>query len=86
MLMQTVSLLGALMILGAYIAIQRHWVIPEDRLYNILNLVGAGLLGWVAVVDRRAGFILLELVWALVAIPPLLRRPPAGPQAVQGET
>jgi len=32
------------------------------------------LLLWVALVDRRWGFILLEAVWALVSIPPLLRR------------
>ena len=73
MLMQTVSLAGAFMILAAYLALQQRWMVPADRAYNLLNLVGASLLLWVAVTDRSLGFIILELVWAVVAIPPLLR-------------
>jgi hypothetical protein len=42
-------------------------------LYNVLNLVGALILLYVAVIDRRAGFIILEAVWAAVTIPPLYR-------------
>jgi hypothetical protein len=71
--LQTVSLLGAGLILGAYLANQRGASGPDRLGYNLANLTGALLLGWVAVVDRRAGFILLEGVWALVTIPPLIR-------------
>jgi hypothetical protein len=74
MLMQTVSLAGAFMILAAYLAVQQRWLTPADDRYNLLNLVGASLLLWVAIDDRSLGFIILELVWAVVAIPPLLRR------------
>ena len=77
MLYQLVSLLGASLILAAYLAINRNWVKPHDRLYNIMNLIGGVLLFWVAVVDQRIGFIVLEATWAIVAIPPLLR--PAHP-------
>jgi hypothetical protein len=70
---QLLSLLGAALILLAYLANSREWLGPRDPRYNLLNLVGGLLLLWVALVDRRAGFVVLEAVWALIAIPPLLR-------------
>lgn len=70
---QVVSILGAGLILGAYVANQRGRSGPQSPAYNVANLTGALLLAWVAVVDRRVGFILLEGVWALVTIPPLLQ-------------
>jgi len=70
---QVVSLLGAGLILGAYVANQRGWSGPASLGYNAANLGGALLLAWVAVVDRRLGFILLETVWAVVTIPPLIQ-------------
>lgn len=73
MLYQAVSVVGATLILLAYYANQKRWTKPDDPLYNILNLAGAGLLGWIAVVDQRLGFILLEGLWAAAAVPPLLR-------------
>jgi uncharacterized membrane protein len=78
MLNQIISLLGAILILVAYAASQRGWMGRESVWYNLLNLVGSGLLAWVAIVDRRAGFIFLETAWALLSIPPLLatRRKP----------
>lgn len=72
MLIQAVSLIGASLILGAYVANQRGWSGPERIGYNLSNLLGAVFLGWVAVVDQRVGFILLELVWAVVSVPPLI--------------
>jgi len=72
-LLQVISLVGAAMILGAYIANQRGWTGPSRSDYNLANLAGALLLGWVAIADQRVGFIVLEGVWALVSIPPLLR-------------
>ena len=72
MLFQLISVVGAGLILTAYLAINRRWLNPHHRLYNLLNLVGGGLLLWVAIVDRRLGFVILEAAWALIAIPPLL--------------
>ena len=74
-LLQTASLVGALLILLGYAANQRGWTGPEQRWYNLVNLVGALLLLWVAIVDQRVGFIILEVVWALVSIPPLIKPP-----------
>jgi len=74
-LQQILSLAGAFLILAAYVSNQRGWLSPRDRSYNLMNLVGALLLLWVALVDWRWGFILLEAVWAAASLPPLLRRP-----------
>ena len=76
MTLQIISLAGAFLILLAYLANNREWLGPRDRLYNLMNLVGGLLLFWVASVDRRAGFMVLELVWALMAVPRLLRPEP----------
>ncbi len=74
------SLVGAAMILVAYVAYQRGWMGREQRLYNALNFVGSALLTVVAVRDGRWGFIGLEAIWALLSIPPLIR-PPTGEKA-----
>ena len=73
MVYQLISLLGAGMVLLAYLGYQRGWMSREQRSYNLLNLVGSAILAWVAIVDRRWGFIALEVIWALLSIPPLLR-------------
>jgi hypothetical protein len=75
MLDQLIAVIGAVVILGAYLALQRGWLGPKDRSYSVLNFVGAALLTWVAVVDRRWGFILVEGAWALLSVPGMLRRP-----------
>ena len=71
---QLISIAGALLVLAPYLALQRGWLRREDRLFNVLNLVGSSLLTYVAVVDRRIGFILLEGAWALLSVPGSLRR------------
>lgn len=73
MLLQVVSLSGAFLILVAYAGIGRGWLKPTSKTYALMNLVGSLLLLWVAISDQRWGFILLEALWALVSIPPLLR-------------
>jgi hypothetical protein len=79
MLRQSVSLVGAALILAAYLALQRGWLPREDRRYNALNFFGSALLTWVAVGDRNWGFIVLEGSWALLSLPPLLRPPARRP-------
>ncbi len=73
MIYQAISLLGAILVLSGYVALQRRWLAGDDRLFNLLNFAGAGLLTWVAVVDRRIGFILLEGAWALLSLPGVIR-------------
>ena len=75
MFYQVISIVGALMVLGAYFAYQRGWMGRADRLYSFLNFAGAGLLTWVAIADRRWGFVLVEGMWSLMSLPPLIRPP-----------
>lgn len=76
---QLVSLVGAVLILAAYLALQRGWLPRESRLYNAMNFFGSGLLTYVAIKDRRMGFIILEAAWALLSIPGMLKRPKMAP-------
>lgn len=80
---QLLSVAGAALILLGYAGNHYGWFGPRDRSYNLVNLVGALLLLWVALVDMRWGFIVLEAVWAAIAIPPLFRTgseaPPTAP-------
>jgi hypothetical protein len=78
MLLQVISVIGALMVLGAYFAYQRGWMGKEQRLYSALNTFGAGMLAYVAIVDGRWGFVLIEGVWTLMSIPALIRPPTPG--------
>ena len=72
---QVVSLSGAVLVLIGYAALQRGLLRREDRWFNLLNFVGSALLAWIAIIDHRWGFILLEFAWGLLSIPPLVRRP-----------
>ena len=74
MLYQLIAGVGAVLVLAGYFALQRGWLVREDRIYNALNFFGAALLTWVAIEDRRVGFIVLEGLWALLSLPGMLRR------------
>lgn len=75
-LVQWISVLGAILILTAYIFLQRGSLRREDPSFNWLNLLGSLLLTVVAVVDMRWGFIFLEATWALLSLGGLLRARP----------
>lgn len=64
MLLQVVSVIGALMVLTAY-GLNQGGVWRELHTgYLALNIVGSLLLGTVAIADQRVGFIFLEFAWA----------------------
>ena len=67
-MVQLVSIVGALAILLAYVANQLRWIGPSHLSYALLNLLGAGVLAGVAVVERQWGFLLLEGMWTLVSL------------------
>jgi hypothetical protein len=71
---QLVSLVGAALILAAYVLLQHGRLLPESRAYSALNFVGSALLAYVAVRNRNLGFILLEGAWALLSLPGTIRR------------
>ncbi len=73
MFYQTISLIGAALLLIGFVGMQLSRIRNDGALFNALNFAGSALLAWVAIHDRRAGFIILEVVWALVSLPPLYR-------------
>ena len=64
---QVIQIVGALLILAAFAAVQFHRMRPDSRLYLALNLVGSVILAVLAVEAEQWGFVLLEGVWAIVS-------------------
>jgi hypothetical protein len=64
---------GAILILVAFALAQFRGLDRHGFLYLVLNLVGAAFLTVSAATHRQWGFLLLQAVWALVALWDLLR-------------
>lgn len=65
---QLLQIVGAVAVLVAFIAVQRGVLEPLSRTALALNLLGAGLLAWLAFVGHQWGFLLLEGSWAAVSL------------------
>jgi hypothetical protein len=76
------QLAGALLILIPFAAVQLGRMRPDAVSYLALNLAGSLLLAGLALDGRQWGFLLLEVVWALVSawglVAALRSRPIAG--------
>ncbi|MES2615213.1 MAG: hypothetical protein V4591_07355 [Bdellovibrionota bacterium] len=73
--MQITSLVGAFIVLTAYIGHQLKWKIfdPDKYIYNICNSVASILLTYVAFEPFQAGFVIMEGTWGIVSIYTLMR-------------
>lgn len=74
---EIIEVVAALMVLGAFAGSQLGRMDQHKVPYLVLNLIGTGVLAWLAGVERSWGFLLLEGVWALIsgiALLALLRR------------
>ena len=71
---QVVQIVGASLILAGFILSQRNLLDADSYLYLGLNLTGAAILAVLAFQGQRWGFVLLEGVWALVALVGLIAR------------
>lgn len=73
--LQIISLVGAFIVLTAYIGHQLKWKIfnPDGYTYNIFNSFASLLLVYVAFYPIQAGFIVMEGVWGIVSIYTLIR-------------
>lgn len=67
MFLQILSVIGALFLLGAYLALQAGWLRRASLKFQLSNLLGGAALLVVAVADVRWGFILLNGTWTLIA-------------------
>ena len=75
---QLIQIVGAILILTAFAAVQFDRMRPDSRVYLALNLVGSAILAVLAWADSQWGFLLLEGVWAIVsawALASALRKP-----------
>ena len=67
-MLQLISVLGALAILGAYGASQFGLVDTAKLSYQVANFLGSAVLTIVAVIAWQPGFILLEGAWVLMSL------------------
>lgn len=74
---QVIQVIGAALILTAYVAAQVERLDPHSRLYLSLNLIGSIVLAVLAAIGAQWGFLLLEGAWAFVSLWGLIR-PAAG--------
>jgi len=71
---QAVQVLGAALILVAFVLAQGHRLTTDSVVYLTLNALGAGILAVVAGVNRDLGFTVLEVTWAIVSGAGLVQR------------
>lgn len=64
---QLIQIIGALLILAAFAAVQFERMRPDSQTYLTLNLAGSIILTVLALVESQWGFFLLESVWAVVS-------------------
>jgi hypothetical protein len=80
--LQILSFVGAILILTAYIGHQFKWIRQHGAAYNIMNVVGSGILAYIALRPFQLGFVVLESTWAVVSLLALLR--PRRPETSAG--
>lgn len=71
---QAIQVVGALLILAAYILAQFNRLSQDSIAYLLANLVGSIVLAVLALFDSQWGFLLLEGVWAIVSAIGLIRK------------
>ena len=72
-LADVIATIGISILLVAFILNSRKIISADKLLYNILNIVGAGLCGYSAYLISFYPFVVLETVWALVALISVIR-------------
>ena len=68
-----IGVVGSLMIAGAYFAVSAGNVDAERPAFQLFNLVGALLVLWSLFYRPNPGAIVIEILWAGIAIYTLMR-------------
>lgn len=69
---QIASLVGAILILVAYVGHQLKWMRPHSVAYNLMNAAGSGILAYIAFRPFQVGFVIME-TWVIISVYALLR-------------
>lgn len=72
-IIQSLGWYGVVAILLAYALTTFHLLVPENSWYQLLNLTGAAAIAYEAWSKRDRQPMVLNIVWALVAVIGLLR-------------
>lgn len=67
------GMVGALVLCAAYFMVSRRAVDPEGLTYQLMNLVGSALLLVSLWFRPNPGAILIEVIWAAIALMALAR-------------
>jgi hypothetical protein len=70
---QAIQMVGAVFVLGGFVANQRWGLRSDARSYLFANAVGAAILTVCAALDSQVGFVLLEGVWTVVSTVGLIK-------------
>ncbi len=65
---------GVSLILLAFILLTIGKTKSQDKLYNLLNLIGAGLACYGAILIGAIPFVVLEAIWCVVAVYGLFKK------------
>lgn len=63
-----IATVGISILLIAFILNSRKLIAADKNLYNLLNIIGAALCGYSAYLISFYPFVVLETVWAMVAM------------------
>ena len=72
-LIDGIGVIGSLLICSAYLAVSNAWMSADQWRYQALNLVGSGLLLVSLYFRPNPGAIVIEVLWAAIAIMSLAR-------------
>lgn len=65
---QVISIVGAVLVLAAFAALQFRKLGPQDRSYLVMNVLGSGSLAVAAAMEGLWAFVVLNTVWGLVSL------------------